>query len=559
MTKKIWHLFIFLFVISPSLYSQSLVNSLHNLSSSGPGSIRAASEQEVCIFCHTPHSAKPDSPLWNKNDPGVFYNLYTSSTIQAAPNQPTNSSILCLSCHDGTIALGNVLSRASDIDFSGGITMMPPGSSNLSTDLSDDHPVSFQYNSALAAADGQLIDPTLISPPVSMQNGSLECTSCHDPHSDILGNFLVLSNQFSELCYKCHDRNYWSSSSHNTSTAIWNGSGNNPWFHTEYTRVDENACENCHNPHGAGGKPVLLNYIAEENNCLVCHNSNVAATDISSQLTKTYTHNVYDYNMTHLPSENPLVTSMHVECEDCHNPHAANSSTASAPAVSGSIFGAKGVDISGGELNQALNQYEVCFRCHADSPGKPGSATVRVIEQNNTRLEFDPLNPSYHPIAAPGKNTDSPSLILPYSESSMIYCSDCHASDGAGSPAGPHGSSYPHILKLRYETADETVETPDTYALCYSCHSRTSILTNESFPYHYTHIVEENAPCNTCHDPHGINNAQGTATNNSHLINFDASIVTASGSGIRFVDTGDNHGYCMLKCHLRGHGVGMSY
>jgi predicted CXXCH cytochrome family protein len=559
MSRRFWQILIIIIISFPGAHSQSVVNSLHNLSVSGPGSIRASSEQEICLFCHTPHSAKPDSPLWNRDDPGVFYNLYTSSTIQAVPGQPANSSILCLSCHDGTIALGNVLSRASDIDFSGGITMMPPGNSNISTDLSDDHPVSFEYNSALAAADGQLIDPTLITPPVRLENGNLECTSCHDPHSNIFDNFLVLTNQFSDLCYKCHDRDYWSTSSHNTSTATWNGSGNDPWFHTDYSRVSENACENCHNPHGAEGKPVLLNYIAEENNCLVCHNSNVAATDISSQLTKAYTHNVYGYNLTHIPSESPLVTSMHVECEDCHNPHAVNNSGASPPAVSGSLFGAKGVDISGGELNQALNQYELCFRCHADSPGKPGSATVRVIEQNNTRLEFNPLNPSFHPVAASGRNTDVPSLILPYTESSMIYCSDCHASDGVGSPAGPHGSSYPQILKLRYETADLTVETPDTYALCYSCHSRTSILANESFTYHYTHIVEENTPCNICHDPHGISSTQGTAQNNSHLINFDATVVTASGSGIRFVDTGDRHGYCMLRCHFRGHGAGMSY
>ncbi|MGD0388921.1 MAG: hypothetical protein ABSC42_08205, partial [Tepidisphaeraceae bacterium] len=37
----------------------SVVNSPHNLSASGPGTIKSTNEQEVCIFCHTPHNAAP--------------------------------------------------------------------------------------------------------------------------------------------------------------------------------------------------------------------------------------------------------------------------------------------------------------------------------------------------------------------------------------------------------------------------------------------------------------------------------------------------------------------
>ncbi len=105
-----------------SLNAQSVVNTVHNLSVSGPGSIRAASETEVCIFCHTPHDSRPESPLWNRQDPGVTYVLYNSSTVQAMTGQPDGSSVLCLSCHDGTIALGNVLSRTADIQMTGGVT-----------------------------------------------------------------------------------------------------------------------------------------------------------------------------------------------------------------------------------------------------------------------------------------------------------------------------------------------------------------------------------------------------------------------------------------------------
>jgi predicted CXXCH cytochrome family protein len=561
MTKGRSFFVLLLLYCSSVMQSQSVVNTVHNLSVTGPGTIRASSETEVCIFCHTPHNSSPSGPLWNREDPGATYVLYNSSTLQAVPGQPDGSSILCLSCHDGTIALGNVISRTTDISFSGGVTKMPVGKSNLTSDLSDDHPISFVYNSALTAADGQLKDPSAISYPVKLENGKVQCTSCHDPHSNIYTDFLVASNRFSDLCFKCHDRNYWGQSSHNTSTKTWTGTGTNPWQHTTFTNVTENGCENCHNPHNAGGKSRLMNYLAEENNCLNCHDGNVAAKNLKTEFSKPYIHNVYGYNQTHDASEPALSSTMHVECEDCHNPHAAKKLAATAPAVNGFNAGVMGINQVGSPVDPVQYEYEVCYRCHADSPNKPPSRTVRQIEQNNVRLEFALAGPSFHPVAGPGKNPDSPSLIGPtYTELSVIYCSDCHASNGTGAPAGPHGSIYPAILKYRYEKADNTPESASAYELCYSCHSRTSILSNASFGEHSKHVSSERAPCNVCHDPHGINFSQGNVTNNSHLINFDRAIVTADGSGnMRFVKTGTNSGYCLLRCHGTTHNSGMSY
>lgn len=543
------------------LYSQSVVNTVHNLSVSGPGSVKATTETEVCIFCHTPHNSKPAGPLWNRNNPGATYVLYNSSTTEAVPGQPDGSSILCLSCHDGTIALGNVISRASEISFSGGITKMPAGKSNLTTDLSNDHPISFLYNSGLSVADGQLKDPSAISYPVALENGRVQCTSCHDPHKNVYTDFLVASTQFSGLCFKCHDRTYGAPSSHNTSSKSWSGTGTNPWQHTPYKTVSENACENCHTPHNAGGRQRLMNYQAEEINCINCHDGNVAATNIKAQLTKSYVHNVYGYNLTHDAIEDELVSTMHVECEDCHNPHAVRKLDAIAPSVNGFLTGVKGITQTGNPIDPVQYEYEVCYRCHADSPNKPSSKTTRQIEQNNVRLEFDLTGPSYHPVAGPGKNPDSPSLIGPtYTTSSVIYCSACHASNGTGVPAGPHGSSYPSILKYRYDKADDTAESSAAYQLCYSCHSRTSILGNNSFRHHDKHIIGERTPCNACHDPHGISVSQGNSTNNSNLINFDRVIVSPDGTGaLRFVDTGTRSGYCLLRCHGKTHDSGMDY
>jgi predicted CXXCH cytochrome family protein len=547
---------IILFVLSGICIaaSQSIVNTKHNLSVSGPGTIKAVSESEICVFCHTPHNGRPDHPLWNRNDPTLNYTLYGSSTTQAIPGQPDGASILCLSCHDGTIALGSVISRTVPILFQGGVTTMPSGVSNLTQNISNDHPISFIYNSALAAADGELKDPATLTGPVKLSNGKLQCTSCHDPHKNVYTSFLVATNQSSDLCAYCHQQNYWSSTSHKTSTKTWNNTAPDPWFHTPYTTVATNACENCHNPHTAAGNQRLLDFLPEENNCFDCHNGNVAAKNIQIQTNKTYRHNVGGYTGIHDPIENTLVSTLHVECVDCHNPHAVNNTAATPPNVKGFNIGVPGINQSGNPVNPSLYVYEICYRCHTATSGMPGPPTPRKIVQNNVRLEFATTNPSFHAVVGPGVNPNVPSLIAPNTTATIMYCTACHASDGTGAPAGPHGSIYPHILVKQYITTDPNPESAANYALCYTCHSRTSILGDVSFKAHQKHIVGADTPCNTCHDPHGISSTQGNSTNNSNLINFNVSVVTPSSGGIlRFDDQGLYRGRCYLTCHGENH------
>ncbi len=485
------------------------------------------------------------------------YILYNSSTIQAIPGQPDGSSILCLSCHDGTIALGSVLSRKTEIDFSEGVSSFKRSKSNLTTDLSDDHMISFHYNSTLAYTDGELKDPMNLTHPVTLENGKVQCVTCHDPHNNAFDNFLVSSNRYSALCLSCHDKDYWTGSGHRNSTAKWNGSGKDPWFHTEYSTVAENACENCHNSHTAEGHERLMKYSAEENNCLDCHNGNVASKNIQLQLNKPYAHNVYGYFKTHDADEDALVLKKHVECEDCHNPHGSRRLDANAPFVKGFNEGTIGINLSGNRVDPVQYEYEICFRCHADSPDKPGSTISRQIEQTNVRLEFNASNPSFHPVSGAGNNSNVPSLISPYSVSSVIYCTECHASNGKNSAAGPHGSIYPHILKFNYSTLNNTKESYQSYELCYQCHDRNSIISEQPNEFqaevHKKHIIDENTSCSVCHDPHGISNLQGNSVNNSNLINFDVSVVSPVNGILRFEDTGLFSGTCYLSCHGKVH------
>ena len=92
----------------PALAEGAIADTVHNLSVTGPGTIKAAGVGELCIFCHTPHRASQTYALWNRDIPPVTYNLYSSTTLEATLKQPVGASRLCLSCHDGTTALGSL-------------------------------------------------------------------------------------------------------------------------------------------------------------------------------------------------------------------------------------------------------------------------------------------------------------------------------------------------------------------------------------------------------------------------------------------------------------------
>jgi predicted CXXCH cytochrome family protein len=411
---------------------------------------------------------------------------------------------------------------------------------NLGTDLSDDHPISFVYDESLAAEDGGLKNPLTLPSNILDNNEKLQCTSCHDSHKDLEGNFLKRSNEFSELCFTCHDKEYWDNSSHNRALKTWNGSSTNPWAHMDspYTNVSQNGCSNCHDTHNANGKERLLKREAEEDNCMDCHNGNVAETNIQVELSKPYRHDVYAYTGIHDPVESNFYKTKHVECVDCHNSHASNSNIAEAPLVKGANIGVKGISRSGMEVNPALNEYEICFKCHADN-AMVQEKTTRYLGSNNTRLDFDPNNVSMHPVIEQGKNLNPRGLINPYSATSKLYCSSCHASDGENSPAGPHGSIYPRILKANYNM-DITPQMGENwpyvmqgnFTLCFECHEVNTVTTI------HTEISEghfmETIGCNACHDPHGYEG--GNLNENAYGINFDQNVIQPNPLNGRMID-----------------------
>lgn len=541
-------------VFLTELFSAGVSSTKHNLSVSGPGSVKSTSETQVCIFCHTPHHASKE-PLWNKPTSTATYNLYTSPTKNAIMAQPNGSSVYCMSCHDGTIALGTVNSPTIPINFGGVTTLV--GKGNLGTDLRNDHPFSFDYNTDLVTADGQLLSPTALGNGLSLEAGKVQCETCHDPHTNKTTSFLKVTTENSALCVSCHNKTGWLNSTHATSTKTWNGSGVNPWPHSPatYTTVQSNGCESCHNPHNSDHPINLMNYKVDNDNCMSCHNGNGSGKNLQTEFSKTYKHDVANtsYNSIHNPVENNLVENKHVACVDCHNPHQSNASTASAPNVNGFTTGVKGVDATGNPVNPAVYEYQICFKCHSSNTWKPSARTPRVVNNNNVMDDFNVNNISYHPIVNnKASTTDNPSLIPPWTSSSIMKCTDCHASDGINAPKGPHGSNFVPILKKQYITTDYTTESEANYALCYDCHNRNSIMGDEGFKYHNKHLTEYKTPCNVCHDAHGVNTSN---TSNGKLINFSTNVVTPYNGILKWTPsaTTPRQGSCQLTCHGKIH------
>lgn len=543
---------------------QSVVGSPHDLSASGPGRIHALDEEQVCIFCHAPHHATGQFPLWNRFMPPTHYRIYQSSTTDARIDQPYGPSKMCLSCHDGSLALGLVSSRPPNDPIAMTYRTIPPGRSNLTRDLSDDHPICFRYDRALAIRDRQLKNPDLVTQELPLgKHGDMHCTTCHDPHNNRLGNFLREPQVRSTLCLSCHQMKGWDIGAHARSNAAVHGRAVDPREVLPYHTVADNACTNCHKVHGAEQPERLLRFRREEQNCLNCHNGSVARTNIAGEVRKRSGHMVELYTGIHDAAEDPRLNQRHVECVDCHNPHAATVDRPnvigqpSLGAVSGATRFVSGVDRAGVNVENARFEYEICFKCHADATTRPRVTDIpRVIQQTNTRLEFQTNNPSFHPVIGPRNNNEVVSLIPPWRPSSIMRCTDCHNSDQADNAfaaQGPHGSIHTPLLIDNYSTRDFTTESPQAYALCYRCHDRNSILGDQSFPFHSRHIVRGRTPCSACHDAHGISRTQGNSTNHSNLINFDRSIVQPAtgglGSRIVFEDRGPRRGSCTLTCH----------
>ncbi len=314
-------------------------------------------------------------------------------------------------------------------------------------------------------------------------------------------------------------------------------------------------CGSCHVGHGLNNEPMLDH--AEEKLCYQCHGTATEMSkmvsdgklaswakpgNIKAEFQKQYRHPVEE-GSGHTPTERlPMVDGSpadHAECADCHNPHQTN-------AQRGQIEKVSGYSLSEMYLEEVKEEYEICLKCHSDNESFRSDGT-------NIRRQFDIISKSQHPVTklATGKNRTS--LTSQAVGMQKMKCSTCHTSDDANGPKGPHGSRYRFLLSGNYDIDSYADESPYAYQFCYSCHDRSSILGDESFEHHRSHIEGDQlsgrsgTSCYSCHASHG--------STNDKLINFNPEVVSSSGlsNKIEYRSQGLESGVCYLTCHNHDH------
>ncbi len=189
---------------SSALAVTGIAASKHNFASGSTNTYKGSSAQ-ICIYCHAPHNTSTSAQLWNRTLAATTYGMYTSATMGAASTgQPGNVSKLCLSCHDGTIAVDSFMGGPATPGANGGAIT---GGGNLGTNLNNDHPIGIEYVTASAVARG-LKDPASVPAAAALVvSGKVECSSCHDVHNTLGNTALVrVSNTASALCLTCHSK-----------------------------------------------------------------------------------------------------------------------------------------------------------------------------------------------------------------------------------------------------------------------------------------------------------------------------------------------------------------
>lgn len=198
----------------------------HNLRLATTDGMPLTDYGEVCVYCHTPHNNNIDieAPLWNRSTPVSSYTMYNSPTLDM--NIATSAqgvSLACLSCHDGSIALDQIINVPTGSNATASGTTIetcatqchvgdnPVDGLNfegtfLGTDLSNDHPISITYDPSVdpkfqPATNGMVGSLPLYGP----SSNQVECATCHNPHDNSERPFLRMSNQNSALCLTCHD------------------------------------------------------------------------------------------------------------------------------------------------------------------------------------------------------------------------------------------------------------------------------------------------------------------------------------------------------------------
>lgn len=220
-------------------------------------------QERVCAFCHSPHHAYTTDmsgaetadylPLWAHELTAKTYTGYASDSLNAVIGDPlVGPSRLCMSCHDGVIAvdthyqnLGVNKTGAELIgdDFAGVSNPAQSGAVGLGTSLAGDHPIGFDYINAknddktygggfkqgINDESSKYLTVGVLPSSISIKDTLwgvaggdkriMTCATCHEVHNkdnvvqkfadgtDMDVNYFLYGSQSgSKICLSCHNK-----------------------------------------------------------------------------------------------------------------------------------------------------------------------------------------------------------------------------------------------------------------------------------------------------------------------------------------------------------------
>ena len=353
----------------------------------------------------------------------------------------------------------------------------------------------------------------------------------------------------------------------------------------------QDCAKSCHNTHNAPQGRMGNRKFSLEGLCLSCHQGQPAipsanrapklptvGLEVSSHL-KVRTHRKSFTYRREVESGGKRKLVLRDDCSACHDMHGREAGMVRPMAFDtrGQLVGSKPASFA-----------QVCFGCHAGPEAAQNSRS-----EGDVGRRFSPGAASRHRIgASPADRLDLPSLRgLPFQ--GKLDCTSCHDNPDTTGMRGPHTSPYPFLLKASYGREKDMLGMAErSNELCFTCHSKTSLLANQSFPMHNEHITGfvgtanraprkdvfalrpggraqpmfqlgrdprqgrtmgylpgfgEPTPCATCHEPHG-------SLKSPALVEFDRAVVGPSSVGsVEFRRTGPRQGTCTLTCHGYDH------
>jgi mono/diheme cytochrome c family protein len=232
---------------------------------------------EICVYCHTPHGANDTVaiPLWNRTVKATTYTTYNelgTTTLTQTVRQPGPSSIACLTCHDGQVAIDSVINM--------------PGSGGYNKDQQIQQSNAFLDKWNPAEAPGHM----------SLTTGNEGCLACHASNAGALG---ARATDFSMFVIGTDLRNdhpvgvtyppatntdFKRPTATRTGVSWFDSDGDKTPDTTEVRLYDSGEgymveCASCHDPHGvptAGrGSQFTPTFLRVANTgsqlCLTCH------------------------------------------------------------------------------------------------------------------------------------------------------------------------------------------------------------------------------------------------------------------------------------------------